>query len=260
MNISVKKRLGNFTLNAQFQHNNGILGVLGASGCGKSMLLKCIAGVEKPDSGHISWNQKVFYDSKKKINVKSQRRKVGFLFQNYALFPKMSVIENMEIAMKCSKDSRNEKIKKQIELFHLQGLEERFPSQLSGGQQQRVALARMFLYEPEMILLDEPFSALDYYLKEKLEQELKEVLTSYQGQVIIVSHNREELYYLCNELAVMQEGKIILKGQTKSIFSKPLKVQAARLTGCKNISAVKRMSTRELFALDWGIRLCTEET
>ena len=165
LKVNIKKELKEFDLDITFELKNGCLGILGPSGCGKSMTLKSIAGIVNPDTGFISLNtdeETIFFDSNKKINLKPQIRNVGYLFQNYALFPNMTVEEN--IASGLSNDD-GKTVSEMIKRFHLDGLEKRYPRQLSGGQQQRVALARILAYNPDVILLDEPFSAMDTFLK-----------------------------------------------------------------------------------------------
>ncbi|HOV41933.1 MAG TPA: ATP-binding cassette domain-containing protein, partial [Oscillospiraceae bacterium] len=174
--VDIKKNLGNFSLEVSFEAGRETFGILGASGSGKSMTLKCIAGIEKPDSGEIVFDGKVFYNSKKKINLPSRERRTGYLFQNYALFPNMTVEENIAAGICGTKKERVRLAGEKIKTFRLEGLEKKYPFQISGGQQQRVALARIFASEPEILMLDEPFSALDSYLKWTLEQEIVEVL------------------------------------------------------------------------------------
>ena len=146
-----------------------------------------------------------------------------------------------------------------IRLFKLEGLEKRYPSQLSGGQQQRVALARILVYEPDVIMLDEPFSALDYYLKEQLQFQVREVLRGYTGDVLMVSHSRDEVYRFCEKSIILNRGQVAMKGETRAIFQKPENVTAARLTGCKNFSRIRRIGEYEVEALDWGLTFQTEE-
>lgn len=259
LEVKVKKKFKGFHLDVEFNNDNECMGILGASGCGKSMTLKCIAGIVKPDSGRIVLNGKVLFDSKKRINLSPQRRKIGYLFQNYALFPTMTVEENILCAISKSTQDKHQVIKEKLESFQLEELGKRYPHELSGGQQQRVALARMFAYEPEMVMLDEPFSALDSYLKDILQQQLMDTINQYGRETIVVSHSRDEIYKLCGELAVMSEGKILLKGSTKEIFDDPSRVEAARLTGCKNISAIEKIDDFKVFATDWKIYLHTKE-
>ena len=239
--VEIKKKLDNFRLDISFRSDARRIGILGASGCGKSMTLKSIAGIELPDEGHIEVEGRTFFDKEKKINLKPQLRNVGYLFQNYALFPTMTVEKNIAAGLKGSRQEKEARVREMVEKFRLQGLEKRLPGQLSGGQQQRAALARIMAYEPEMILLDEPFSALDMYLKDQLQRELAEMLEDYGGTVIMVSHNRDEVYRFSEELLVIDQGKIEVAGETKEIFRNPVSREAARLTGCKNFSKARRI-------------------
>ncbi len=217
------------------------------------MTLKCIAGIEKPDSGEIAFDGKIFFSSKKKINLPSKERHTGYLFQNYALFPNMTVKENIAAGIRGTKIEKARLAEEKIKIFRLEGLEKKYPCQISGGQQQRVALARIFASEPEILMLDEPFSALDSYLKWTLEQEIAEVLQNFKGPSFFVSHNRDEAYRICNRMAVISNGKIDVLDDKHEIFENPKKLSAAMLTGCKNISAAKKISDFEVFAIDWGM-------
>lgn len=257
--VEIRRKLDNFLLDINFHSDARRLGILGASGCGKSMTLKSIAGIELPDEGHIEVEGRIFFDKEKKINLKPQIRNVGYLFQNYALFPTMTVEKNIAAGLKGSKREKEARVREMVEKFRLQGLEKRLPGKLSGGQQQRVALARIMAYEPEMILLDEPFSALDMYLKDQLQRELAEMLADYEGTVIMVSHNRDEVYRFSEELLVIDQGKIAVSGKTKEIFRNPVSREAARLTGCKNFSKARRIDAHTLEAEDWGVTLTTQQ-
>ena len=254
LKVDIQKELKEFDLKVNFELKKGRLGILGPSGCGKSMTLKSIAGIVTPDNGVVSLNtgeETVYYDSSKKINLKPQKRNVGYLFQNYALFPNMTVEENVACGLP---DDYDEKIvSEMIKRFHLEGLEKRYPRQLSGGQQQRVALARILAYNPDVILLDEPFSAMDTFLKEQLRIELSNSLKDFDGFSIMVTHDRDEAFQFCDELIVLDKGKIIAKGETYEIFENPKKVEVARLTGCKNISRVEIIDDYHIKSLDWGL-------
>ena len=258
--VDIKKRLKGFSLNVSFETKGDYLGILGASGSGKSMTLKCIAGIETPDEGIIILNGKVLFDSAKKINLKPQERNVGYLFQNYALFPNMTVEENIGIGLKISKSEKEHKVSEIINRFHLQGLEKKYPKELSGGQQQRVAMARCIIYKPDILMLDEPFSALDSYLKEKLQTEVLELLKYYNGEVLMVTHSRDEVYKFCMNISIIDKGKSILFGNTKDIFKNPKTKEAAILTGCKNISKCKVLSKNKIQALDWDTTLEVDES
>ncbi|MBQ2653732.1 MAG: ABC transporter ATP-binding protein [Methanobrevibacter sp.] len=254
LKVKIQKELKEFDLNVDFELKKKRLGILGPSGCGKSMTLKSIAGIVTPDSGVVSLStaeEIVYFDSTKKINLKPQKRNVGYLFQNYALFPNMTVEENVGCGL--TKDDDEKIVSEMIKRFHLEGLEKRYPRQLSGGQQQRVALARILAYGPDVILLDEPFSAMDTFLKEQLRLELINSLSDFDGFSIMVTHDRDEAFQFCDELIVLDEGKIIAKGDTYDIFENPKRVQVARLTGCKNISEVEIIDDHHLKSLDWGM-------
>lgn len=173
--VEIEKQLGNFHLDVRFQAETETLALLGASGCGKSMTLKCIAGIMTPDRGRIVLNGRVLFDSEARIDLPPQQRRVGYLFQNYALFPTMTVEKNILCGIRSgSKAEKAAALSATLHRFRLEGLEKRYPAQLSGGQQQRVALARILCSQPEVILLDEPFSALDSYLKWDLELKLSD--------------------------------------------------------------------------------------
>jgi molybdate transport system ATP-binding protein len=259
LQVNIRKKFSGFELNVEFETEAGCMGILGASGCGKSMTLKCVAGIEKPDQGRIVLNGKVLFDSEKGINLPARERRTGYLFQNYALFPTMTVEENLSIVIPGKKRDKLPLVAEQLRRFQLEGLEKRYPSQLSGGQQQRVALARMLLYKPDIIMLDEPFSALDGFLKDTLQMEMLELIREYSGDVLMVSHSRDEIYKFCDHMMLLSEGKTILKGCTKDIFRRPERMEAAKLTGCKNISSIEKISDYELYACEWKIKLKTEE-
>ncbi len=251
LKVNIQKNLKEFDLDVDFELKKGCLGILGPSGCGKSMTLKSIAGIVEPDKGIISLNDQTYFDSNSKTNLKPQVRNVGYLFQNYALFPNMTVEENVAVGL--SKNDNGNTVSEMIKRFHLEGLEKRYPRQLSGGQQQRVALARIMAYGPDVILLDEPFSAMDSFLKEQLRLELVKLLKDYDGFSVLVTHNRDEVFQFCDELIILDNGKVIAKGNTHEVFENPKKVQVARLTGCKNISRIEAIDDYRLKSLDWGV-------
>lgn len=255
--VEIRRKLDSFRLDICFQSDSRRIGILGASGCGKSMTLKSIAGIETPDEGRIEVEGRTLFDKAGKINLKPQKRNVGYLFQNYALFPTMTVEKNIAAGLKGGKQETETRVKEMVEKFQLNGLEKRLPGQLSGGQQQRVALARIMAYEPDVILLDEPFSALDMHLKDQLQQQLIRMLEGYEGTVIMVSHNRDEVYRFSEELLIIDQGSIAAAGRTEEIFANPVSREAARLTGCKNLSRAVRRDAHTVEAVDWGICLHT---
>ena len=251
--VRIHREFDDFKLDVQFQSESRRIGILGASGCGKSLTLKSIAGIERPETGKIESAGKVFFDSAKKIWMPPQERNVGYLFQNYALFPTITVEKNIGIALRCGKKEKEKKVRDMIDRFSLQGLEKTLPGQLSGGQQQRTALARIMIYEPDMILLDEPFSALDSYLKEQTQRECLELLQDYPGTVILVSHSRDEIYRFSEEVLVMDGGKAVIQKTVKELFEHPQKVAAAKLTGCKNIEEIVWKDGKHLYVPGWDM-------
>lgn len=255
--VRIKKNFGQFKLDIEFEAGNEKLALLGASGCGKSMTLKCIAGIETPDEGRIILDGVTLFDSKKHINLPPQKRCTGLLFQNYAIFPHMTVEQNINAGIrgKKSKSERFQIVEKIIEKLHLDGLEKHYPSQLSGGQQQRTALARILVSQPKILMLDEPFSALDSYLRWQLELELAQVFKDFQGTILYVSHNRDEVYRLCDRIAVIEKGAVDIISEKWHLFDNPQTYSAALLTGCKNISKARKISDSAVYAEDFRLEL-----
>ena len=254
----IVKRYGSFCLDTEFSVENEVLGLLGASGCGKSLTLKCIAGIETPDSGRITLNGRTLFDSEARIDLPPQQRRVGYLFQQYALFPNMTAEKNIAAgAHHLPKDARKKAVDDIMERMRIDDLRGRYPAQLSGGQQQRTALARILISEPEALLLDEPFSALDAHLRDKMEQEVMEVVSRFGGSTLLVSHNRDEIYRMSGRIAVYNNGRIDALDEKHALFRDPKTYTSALLTGCKNFSRVsnlRRENGRTLFtADDWGM-------
>ena len=258
LSVDIKKKIPNFTLNMHFSLSGRRIGILGASGCGKSMTLRSIAGIFQPDEGRIVLGDRVLYDSARRVDLKPQVRNVGYLFQNYALFPNMTVRENIMAGLTGSKAGKMARADEMMDKFGLNGLGDRLPGQLSGGQQQRCALARIMAYRPDVILLDEPFSALDWYLRDRMQRELSDMLRDYEGMVIMVSHDRDEIFRFSEELLIVDAGHVIRQGATREVFSNPGTRSAAVLTGCKNFSRAERIDDHHVRATDWGITVETE--
>ena len=261
ISVDIEKSLGAFRLDVHFSGGNEVIALLGASGCGKSMTLKCIAGIEKPDRGRIVVNDVTLFDSEKGVNLTPQQRHTGLLFQNYALFPNMTVLQNIRAGARRERDAgkRASITENIIKNFGLTELVKRYPHQLSGGQQQRVALARILVSDPGVLLLDEPFSALDSHLRFRLEQEVREIIRSFGKSVVLVSHDRDEVFRLSDKIAVMHNGTVEVCGEKKEVFARPGTRNAATLTGCKNISPIQKLGQRRVLALDWGVELETAE-
>jgi molybdate ABC transporter permease protein len=255
--VDIEKQLSTFTLNLAFTTQQETLGILGGSGSGKSMTLRCITGVETPTRGRIVLNGRTLLDIDQQINVPSYKRNVSLVFQNYALFPHMTVAQNIAFGVQhLPKSLRQQQVNQQLAQVQLQGLGAYYPHQLSGGQQQRVALARALATEPEALLLDEPFSALDTHLRSQMERQLLETLTTYRGITLFVTHNLEEAYRICENLMVMSGGRAIAYDSKHQIFEHPRTARVAQLTGCKNFSrAVVAQGANAVTAIDWGITL-----
>ena len=255
--VDIRKQLGKFRLEVAFEAPAGeVMGLLGASGCGKSMTLKCIAGIETPDQGRIVLDDRVLFDSRESINLPPQKRNVGYLFQNYALFPNMTVEKNIAAGVReKDKAKRADRVSSMIRTLYLEGMEKKLPRQLSGGQQQRVALARILASSPQVLLLDEPFSALDSYLKWQVELELMDLLSRFEGAVCFVTHSRDEVYRICKSVCVLDSGRSEPRQSVHDLFDAPATLSACLLSGCKNISRVRPLDDGRVEALDWGVTL-----
>lgn len=260
LEMNVRKRLGDFTLDVRLQHPGGITGILGVSGCGKSLTLQMLAGVRTPDAGRIVLNGRVLFDSTAGVNLAPQKRHMGYLFQNYALFPTMTVAQNIACGIPRAVP-RSQRMTHVREWMAKVQLDERLlsarPQQLSGGQQQRVALARALISCPEILLLDEPFSALDSYLRERMVTDVKEALRQGNGEALLVTHNRDEAYELCRNLAIMDHGRILDSGSVKDLFASPRTRMGAIVTGCKNIESAEKKGPCEIYVPKWNICLKT---
>ncbi len=257
--VDIEKCLPGFNLSVTFNCQNQPLGLLGASGSGKSLILRSLAGVETPSRGRIVLNGRILFDSEKGINLPSRQRRIGFVVQNYALFPHLTVAENIAFGLSknLSKKVIKQQIANQLELVQLLGMENRYPHQLSGGQQQRVAIARALASRPEALLLDEPFSALDTHLRAQLERQMIKTLSNYDGVTIFVTHNMDEAYRICENLLVMEKGRAIANNSKQKIFERPDSVSLAKITGCKNFSRAVIINNQQLKAIDWDVKLHT---
>mgnify|MGYP005851807111 CR=1 FL=1 len=256
LHVQIEKQIPGFHLQVDFQADRQPLGLLGASGSGKSMTLRCIAGLETPTRGQIILNGRVLFDAHRRINLPSRDRKVGLVFQNYALFPHLTVAQNIAFGMqKRSRRWRLAEVVNYLDRMGLAGLGDRYPYQLSGGQQQRVALARALAIQPDILLLDEPLSALDTHLRSQVEKLLVDVLSQYQGVTLFITHKLEEAYRLCPKLAVLSGGQILAMGPKEAIFRTPPTLAVAQITECKNIARARPTCTCSIEALDWGCSL-----
>ena len=251
--VNIEKELGNFRLRVDFCTQGGLLALLGASGSGKSMTLRCIAGLMTPDRGRIVLNGRVLFDSEAKIDLPPQKRRVGYLFQSCALIPHMTVARNVELGLRAlPRRERRAAALAWLERFHLAGFADALPATLSGGERQRAALARTLAAEPEAILLDEPFSALDDYLKWQLELELARTLEDYGGDAILVTHSRDEVCRLAKTVCILDRGRSEPLCSTAEMMTAPGSLGAALLSGCKNVSPVTVQPDGSLLCAAWA--------
>lgn len=256
LKVDLDHQLGPFALNLAFSSSSPKLAILGASGAGKSQLLRCLAGLETPKRGRIELNGQVLFDSERQINLPLQRRRIGLVVQHYALFPHLNVAENVGFGLAMlPPEQRRERVKQQLARVGLGDLAHRYPGELSGGQQQRIALARALAREPALLLLDEPFSAQDTYLRRQLQQQLADLLQDCQVPALLVTHDLEEAYRLSDELLVMDQGRLLAHGPNHQVFDQPRELEVARLSGCKNFSRVRQLSPNRLWAIDWHLEI-----
>ena len=256
LEMQVERALENFTLQVSLCTGTGAVGLLGASGAGKSMTLRMIAGVVAPDGGRIVLNGRVLYDSAVGRNVPSAKRRIGVVFQDYALFPHQTVAENVGFGLSTlPEQERRARVDRQLNLMHISELANLYPREISGGERQRVAIARCMALEPDALLLDEPFAALDPFLRRQMEEQLRETLTNYNGVVIFVTHDMEEAFRFCTDLLVLDSGRVIASGPKHELFERPRTVVAARLTGCKNIVSARRVGADRIAVDAWNCQL-----
>ncbi len=256
LEVALERRLENFTLNIDVAAGSGAVGLLGPSGSGKSMTLRMIAGVSTPDRGRIVLNGRVLFDSQTRTNLPPARRRIGMVFQDYALFPHLTVAENVGFGLSgLPRHERRARVEQQLASMRIAELAHRFPAEISGGQRQRVAIARCMAMQPDALLLDEPFGALDPHLRRQTEEQLRETLAHFNGAVVFVTHDMEEAFRFCTDLLVLDHGRVIAKGPKQELFERPRTVAAARLTGCKNIVAAGRVAEHRLAVPAWNCEL-----
>lgn len=225
-----------FTLAAEFEVGDELVVFLGHSGCGKTTTLRCIAGLEKPDRGEIQVNGKIYLDCHKRINLPVQQRSLGYVFQNYALFPHMDVKTNITYGLNgWHEEDKKKRMKEMLQLLNIEGLEDRYPAQLSGGQKQRVALARALAPKPDILLLDEPFSALDMIVRMKLRERIKRIQKELMIPVLFITHNPVEAFTLADRIVVFHEGNVQQIGAPNDVFYNPKNRYVAELVGVSNI-------------------------
>jgi molybdate transport system ATP-binding protein len=236
LELSFKKTLGTFHLDLSLKVDNELMVLFGPSGSGKTLTLHCIAGLVKPDSGFMRLNGLPYFDSAAGVSLPLNMRRIGYVFQDYALFPHMTVYGNVSYGISREpKGVVKEKVDELLSILRLEGLEGRYPSELSGGQRQRVAIARALIVHPSLFLLDEPFAALDYPVRSKLRVDLKRLRTRFSTPTIMVTHDLEEAFILGDRIAVMNEGRIEQIGTREEVFYRPSSKKVAKFLGIKNI-------------------------
>ena len=261
LSVDIRKHFGSFELDVTFEAENEVMGLLGASGCGKSLTMRCIAGIETPDEGRIVVNNTVFFDSAEGINLSPQERKTALLFQNYMLFPNLTVEDNVAagIGRDVPASDRTQAVQTELARFDIEPFAKRYPAQLSGGQQQRVALARMLACRPGILMLDEPFSALDAHLKGVLEQSLVSLFAAFDGTILYVSHDIDEALRFCNRIAVIEDGHIMEVQNGRDLVKRPQSLAGIRLSGVKNAHEASKAAERRIYCPHWGIEVETAE-
>jgi ABC-type sulfate/molybdate transport systems ATPase subunit len=256
LEIQIEKKLPEFTLDVSFTCGDEPLSVLGPSGAGKTMLLRCIAGLERARRGRVALGNRLLFDHARNIRLPARDRRVGMLFQHFALFPNKTVGENIAFGLhQFPREDRQRRVAGLLTRTHIDGLQDRYPHQISGGEQQRAALARALATDPEALLLDEPLSALDTHLRSQMEAQLQETFGAYRRPTLLVTHNIEEAYRLGERLLVLSRGRIAAFGDKREIFLRPPSLEVARLTGCKNFSRARMTSPGVAEAVDWGCQL-----
>jgi len=260
LEVNAERRLETFTLKVSFETSQGAVGLLGPSGAGKSMSLRMIAGVTTPDRGRIVLNDRVLFDSDTKQNLPAAKRRIGVVFQDYALFPHLTVAENVGFGLRqLPERERQTRIDENLASMQIADLTNRFPREISGGQRQRVAIARCMAINPDALLLDEPFAALDPHLRRQTEEQLRKTLSGFKGPVVFVTHDMEEAFRFCTNLLVLDRGIVIAAGPKHQLFEDPGTVAAARLTGCKNIMAAVPAGPNRVSIPAWDCELETAQ-
>lgn len=234
--LSLKKSFNGFHIDVNLSINEDLLVLFGPSGAGKTQILRMISGIVRPDEGVVVIGAEKVFDSENHINLPVRDRRIGYLFQDYALFPHMTVYENIAYGINhLERPIIQKKADELIDVMRLSGLEKRYPHELSGGQKQRCALARTLAIEPRVLLLDEPFSALDFQVREKLRADLLRIHTLYPITTILVTHDLEEAFMLGKKIAVINNGRIEQAGPREEVFYRPRTRSVAKFIGARNI-------------------------
>ena len=257
LDVALRKKLGEFQLDAAFSAPRGLITLFGPSGSGKSLTLQSLAGTIQPDDGRIVLDGQAIFDSERGLNLSAQKRRVGYVPQHYALFPHLSVVDNVGFGLtRLATGARRQRVADLLDSFQLQALASRRPHQLSGGQQQRVALARALAVQPRLLLLDEPFAALDAGLRGTLREELAQVQRLWNISMLIVTHDLSDVFALGQRVIVYDHGRVIQQGTRDEVFFSPASKRVAEFVQTGNIlpATVERVDGHTLW-LRWGGRL-----
>ena len=253
LSLTLFKKLPGFTLDVAWSAGEEVVVLFGPSGAGKTLTLQCFAGLVQPDSGQIVVEGRTFFDSERGINLPPQARRLGYVFQGYALFPHLTVEENVAFGLHAlPRTRRRDRTRETLERLGLSELARRYPRELSGGQQQRVALGRALAVDPEILLLDEPLSALDAPTRRQLRSDLMTVIRDWGKTVVLVTHDLAEAFQLADRLVVYQDGRVVQEAPKEEILQRPATRDVARLMGIRNIlhgTVVK--ATPDLIQLRW---------
>jgi molybdate transport system ATP-binding protein len=234
--VEIVKRYPGFTLDVRWEAEDAVVGLFGPSGAGKTLTLQCLAGLIAPDAGRIVVGDRVFLDTAAGVALTPQARRVGYVFQGYALFPHLSVADNVAFGLRGRpRLERAGRTAEVLERLGLGGLARRYPRELSGGQRQRVALGRALAIDPALLLLDEPLSALDAPLRRALRDELREVLAAWGTAAVVVTHDFTEAYRLADRIVVYEEGRVIQSAPRAELLWRPASEAVARIMGLTNV-------------------------
>jgi molybdate transport system ATP-binding protein len=250
LNAQFRKKFSpTFTIDVKYTQpidRFSVTALLGPSGCGKTTLLRCLAGLTRPDQGSITYGDETWFHSDRQIDLSPQKRDIGLLFQDYALFPHLNVEANIGYGLSLvPAPERQNRLNQVLREFELEDLRNQFPHQLSGGQQQRVALARVLVRQPRLLLLDEPLNALDGLTRDRMRGELRRTLHHFQIPVILVTHDRTEAISVADRIAVMENGMIRQIGSIEDIFNRPSDISIARMVGIETVISGEIIATQE---------------
>src|SRR3989475_10964016 len=248
VSVAITKRFPGFTLDVSWEAEQSVLGLFGPSGAGKTRTLQCLAGLIRPAVGRVVVRERIFSAAASGVVLSPHHRRIGYVFQGYALFPHLTVVKNIAFGLEgCPRLDRARRISEVIERLGLRGLEQRYPRELSGGQRQRVALGRALAIDPALLLLDEPLSALDAPLRRTLREELREILSGWGAAAVVVTHDFTEAYRLADRIIVYEDGRVIQSAPRSELLWQPASESVARIMGLSNVlrgTVVKAMPDR----------------